>query len=50
MEDEREVSKEDAEKLAEFYGVKYVETSSLKGINVEEAFRLITQEVYDKVS
>ena len=49
MEDEREVRKEDALKLADFYGVKYVETSALRGINVDEAFRLITQEVYDKV-
>lgn len=49
MEDEREVRKEDADSLAQFYNIKYIETSSMKGINVEEAFRSITQEVYDKV-
>ncbi|XP_071537367.1 ras-related protein Rab-39B [Panulirus ornatus] len=49
MEDEREVRKEDAMSLANFYNISYVETSAMKGINVEEAFRTITQEVYDKV-
>lgn len=49
MEDEREVRTEDALSLANFYNIKYVETSSMRGINVEEAFRIITQEVYDKV-
>ncbi|KAG7157108.1 ras-related protein Rab-39B-like [Homarus americanus] len=49
MEDEREVRKEDAMSLAKFYNISYVETSSMKGINVEEAFRTITQEVYDKI-
>jgi len=45
----REVQKEDAEALAAFYGIKYIETSALKGNNVESAFTTITQEVYDKV-
>ncbi|XP_068206799.1 ras-related protein Rab-39B [Palaemon carinicauda] len=49
MEEEREVKSEDALSLANFYNIKYIETSSVKGINVEEAFRSITQEVYDKV-
>lgn len=50
MEDEREVRREDAAALAKFYNISYIETSSMRGINVEEAFRTITQEVYDKVS
>lgn len=49
IEDEREVKTEDAQTLADFYGIKYVETSALRGINVEESFRIITQEIYDKV-
>ncbi|XP_053643519.2 ras-related protein Rab-39B [Cherax quadricarinatus] len=49
MDDEREVRIEDALALAKFYNISYVETSSMKGINVEEAFRTITQEVYDKI-
>lgn len=50
MEDEREVRREDAAALAKFYNISYIETSSMRGINVEEAFRTITQEVYDKVN
>lgn len=50
MEEDREVKTEDAQILADFYGIKYIETSALKGINVEESFRIITQEIYDKVS
>ena len=50
MEDEREVRREDAAALAKFYNISYIETSSMRGVNVEEAFRTITQEVYDKVS
>ncbi|KAL7646659.1 UNVERIFIED_CONTAM: hypothetical protein RMT77_001910 [Armadillidium vulgare] len=49
IEDEREVKTEDAQTLADFYGIKYIETSALRGINVEESFRIITQEIYDKV-
>ena len=49
MEGQREVRAEDAEALAQFYGIKYVETSALAGSNVEAAFSTITQEVYDKV-
>ncbi|MPC57213.1 Ras-related protein Rab-26 [Portunus trituberculatus] len=48
MEDEREVRREDAAALAKFYNISYIETSSMRGVNVEEAFRTITQEVYDK--
>ncbi|XP_076044078.1 RAS oncogene family member Rab39 [Oratosquilla oratoria] len=49
MDDEREVQTEDAQSLADFYGIKFIETSAMKGIKVEEAFRIITQEVYDKI-
>ena len=49
MEEERQVKKEDAQALADFYEINYIETSSLKGVNVEESFRLITQQIYEKV-
>jgi len=45
---EREVSADEAVKVADFYGIPYVETSALRGRNVEAAFTTITQEVYDK--
>ncbi|KAF2365174.1 Small GTP-binding protein domain [Trinorchestia longiramus] len=47
--EQREVRRQDAEALAQFYGIKYVETSAYSGSNVEEAFTSITQEVFDKV-
>ncbi|XP_047736925.1 ras-related protein Rab-39B [Hyalella azteca] len=49
LSEQREVRREDAEALAKFYGIKYVETSAYMGSNVEKAFTCITQDVYDKV-
>lgn len=46
---QREVSKEDAKTFAEQNGLFHVETSAKTGTNVEEAFRLITQEVYNRI-
>lgn len=45
----REVSKEEARAFAEQNGVHHIETSAKTGINVEEAFRTVTQEVYNKI-
>lgn len=45
----REVSQDEAKQMAHQNGMKWVETSSKSGRNVEEAFRALTQEVYDRV-
>lgn len=46
---EREVSKEEAKTFAELNGLFHVETSAKNGMNVEEAFRQVTQEVYNRI-
>lgn len=45
----REVSKEEARTFADQHGLIHVETSARNGLNVEEAFRLVTQEVYNRI-
>ncbi|KAF5301834.1 hypothetical protein FQA39_LY10619 [Lamprigera yunnana] len=45
----REVSKEEAKVFADQNGLHLVETSARKGTNVEEAFRSVTQEVYNRI-
>ncbi|XP_076340700.1 ras-related protein Rab-39B-like [Tachypleus tridentatus] len=49
IEDLREVSSEEGKAFAEFYGVHFIETSAKTGKNVEEAFRLIAQDVYENI-
>ena len=39
LEDERKVQKEEGEKIAKEYNVKFYEASNKDGINVEESFR-----------
>lgn len=46
MESEREVSHEEAQQLADFYNISFLETSAKTGVNVEEAFAAIAQEIY----
>ncbi|KOC68385.1 Ras-related protein Rab-39B [Habropoda laboriosa] len=45
----REVSKEEARAFADQHGVHHIETSAKTGVNVEEAFRTVTQEVYNRI-
>nr|CAD7570744.1 unnamed protein product [Timema californicum] len=45
----REVSLEEARAFAEQNGLHHVETSAKSGVNVEDAFRLVTQEVYGRI-
>lgn len=45
----REVSKEEARAFADQQGVHHIETSAKNGVNVEEAFRTVTQEVYNRI-
>ncbi|XP_058814397.1 ras-related protein Rab-39B [Topomyia yanbarensis] len=45
----REVSVEEARSFAEQNGLIFVETSARTGVNVREAFNLVTQEVYNRI-
>lgn len=45
----REVSVEEAKAFAEQQGLIYVETSARTGVNVREAFSMVTQEVYNRI-
>ena len=46
LEDERAVSREEAEQLAAENGMQYFETSAREQINVQEAFTAIIDQVY----
>ncbi|KAL4608476.1 ras-related protein Rab-39A-like [Arapaima gigas] len=45
----RQVTREEAEKTAFAFGMKYIETSAKDGLNVEESFTLLTRDIYDRV-
>lgn len=45
----REVSKEEARTFADQNGLHHIETSAKTGVNVTEAFRAVTQEVYNRI-
>lgn len=45
----REVSVEEAKTFAEQHELIYVETSARTGINVREAFALVTQEIFNRI-
>jgi Ras-related protein Rab-39B len=45
----REVSVEEAQALAEYHQISFLETSAKTGLNVEEAFTVISQQIYDKI-
>ena len=40
---------QEAQSLAEYHGLTFLETSAKTGLNVEEAFTSITQQIYDKI-
>ena len=46
---DQRVTPEQAARLADEYGIKWIMTSAKTGENVEEAFRLITEEIYEKL-
>lgn len=45
----REVSKEEAKSFSDQHGLHFVETSARTGVMVEDAFRMVTQEVYNRI-
>ncbi|XP_012686311.1 RAB39B, member RAS oncogene family b [Clupea harengus] len=49
LEAQRQVSRQEAEKLAVAYGMRYVETSARDAINVERAFTELTRDIFELV-
>lgn len=49
MEEDREVSTQEGIDFAEFYQIKFVETSAKTLYNVETAFSTLSRDIYDKV-
>lgn len=49
LEPQRQVSQQEAEKLAAAYGMRYVETSARDAINVERAFTELTRDIFELV-
>eukprot|EP01137_Pigoraptor_chileana_P004619 Opistho-2@46498 len=49
IEDKRMVTKERGQKLADEYGIKFLETSAKANINVEEAFMTIARDIKKKM-
>ncbi|KAJ8386627.1 hypothetical protein AAFF_G00168590 [Aldrovandia affinis] len=45
----RQVSREEAEKVALAFGMKYIETSAKDTVNVEESFTILTRDIYERV-
>nr|XP_025974500.1 ras-related protein Rab-13 [Dromaius novaehollandiae] len=50
MESKRKVQREDAEKLAKEYGIRFFETSAKSSVNVEEAFSTLARDILLKTS
>uniref|UniRef100_A0A8B9PCU2 Protein JTB n=1 Tax=Apteryx owenii TaxID=8824 RepID=A0A8B9PCU2_APTOW len=50
MESKRKVQREDAEKLAKEYGIRFFETSAKSSVNVEEAFNTLARDILLKTS
>ena len=46
IESNREVTTEEGKQFAEFHGLKFLETSSKSGQNVEEAFLSVTRDIH----
>ena len=46
LENERQITEEDAESFAEQENIKYIETSAIKNMRVEEAFTSLLNDIY----
>ncbi|KAA8586754.1 hypothetical protein FQN60_000590 [Etheostoma spectabile] len=49
LEAQRQVTQQEAEKMAGVYGMRYVETSARESINVEKAFVDLTRDIFELV-
>ena len=45
----REVTTQEARDFAAYHGIGFAETSAKTGQNVEEAFQMVTQQIFDKI-
>jgi small GTP-binding protein len=50
LESQRQVSYEDGKAFADMYGFKFIETSSKLYYNVDQAFQLLAEEIYNKIA
>lgn len=50
LNEKREVSAEEGQELANFYGVPFLETSAKDTVNISEAFVTIAKSVLEKIS
>jgi small GTP-binding protein len=50
LEDQREIQKYEAENYANRENIKYIETSAIKNLNVNEAFEMLLNDIYEKKS
>lgn len=48
--EDKDVTAEEGQKLADNYSVPFFETSSKSGLNIQEAFSALTQQITDKGS
>ncbi|XP_043928548.1 ras-related protein Rab-39A [Protopterus annectens] len=46
LESKRQVTRDEAEKMASTCGMKYIEASAKNAVSVEESFTILTQEIY----
>uniref|UniRef100_A0A6G1S4L9 Ras-related protein Rab-39A n=1 Tax=Aceria tosichella TaxID=561515 RepID=A0A6G1S4L9_9ACAR len=50
LENQRQVSYEDGKAFADMYGFRFIETSSKLYYNVDQAFQLLAEEIYNKIA
>ena len=49
LEEERVVTKKEAEEFARTLGLKYIETSAKERINIDETFLLLSEQIYESL-
>ncbi|XP_015791315.1 ras-related protein Rab-39B [Tetranychus urticae] len=49
LENEREISTEEGQAFADFHSIKYIETSAKTRQNVDQAFKMISEQIYAKL-
>lgn len=50
LEDQRAVSKEEGQELADHYGIRFLETSAKDRTDVDVAFNMVTREIKNRVA
>ena len=50
LDNQRQVTFEEAKELADHYNIKYIETSAKSSENVEEAFKIMALEIKGRIS